>query len=67
MIDSLLELGKFGTDFDPQISDLGQMIAELDRGEESLEEGYYSPPRAVRAAERYVTDDDVKQMFYTII
>jgi hypothetical protein len=67
LMDSLIELGDLGSNFDSHIGDLATMIEEIDRGDESLDRGDYSPPRAVSATEKHMTDDEVKQMFYTII
>jgi hypothetical protein len=67
LMDSLIELNGYGKDFDSQIGDLANMIEEIDQGEDFLDRGDYSPPRAASATERHLTDEDVKQMFYTII
>lgn len=67
LVDTLSELGAFGVEFERQIADLVDMIVEFDSRGEPLDEGDYSPPRGVRPVEKYITDEDVKQMFNTII
>jgi conflict system STAND superfamily ATPase/restriction endonuclease len=64
---TLQKLSEFGTDFTEWISDLENTIAEFDQSEDRLEEGYSQSTRAVRVTERHVTDQDVRQMFYTIL
>jgi hypothetical protein len=67
LAENLRKLSRFGTDFTEWISDAEEAVAELAGPEERLEEGDFHPTKAVRVTEKHVTDQEVRQMFFTIL
>lgn len=68
LIGSLSELGrKFKADFSSEIDSLSEAIAECEETRDRLTEGSGSPTAITPQDASTVTDDDVRQMFRTLL
>jgi hypothetical protein len=68
LVDSLSELDRnFNTDFSDEISSLREAVAEREETNDPLSEGSGIPTVATPQDAYTVTDDDVRQMFRTLV